>query len=219
MGRPSATQSYITKVDRSAAYAARYLAKNVVAAKLAKRCTIQLSYAIGVAQPLSIYVDTHGTGKVVRVAVFAAGVDTTIGAGCVVWANIFGGYAERVAVPAGASHVFTFDHNSGNAPPDREARGRVGCSGVLPPRFDMAELLRRQSTVARRRRGIKALIIGADGRVFFTSSGTEAAMSAVRLARAATGREVIVKFAGNYHGHVDSLLVAAGTSPRLDSST
>ena len=53
-----------TKVDRSAAYAARYLAKNVVAAKLAKKCTIQLSYAIGVAQPLSVYVDTHGTGKV-----------------------------------------------------------------------------------------------------------------------------------------------------------
>jgi S-adenosylmethionine synthetase len=53
-----------TKGDRSAAYAARYLAKNVVAAKLAKRCTIQLSYAIGVAQPLSVYVDTHGTGKV-----------------------------------------------------------------------------------------------------------------------------------------------------------
>ncbi len=53
-----------TKVDRSAAYAARYLAKNVVAAKLAERCTIQLSYAIGVAQPLSIYVNTHGTGKV-----------------------------------------------------------------------------------------------------------------------------------------------------------
>ena len=53
-----------TKVDRSAAYAARYLAKNVVAAKLAERCTIQLSYAIGVAKPLSIYVDLHGTGKV-----------------------------------------------------------------------------------------------------------------------------------------------------------
>ena len=53
-----------TKVDRSAAYAARYLAKNVVAAKLAERCTIQLSYAIGVAKPLSIYVDMHGTGKV-----------------------------------------------------------------------------------------------------------------------------------------------------------
>jgi S-adenosylmethionine synthetase len=53
-----------TKVDRSAAYAARYLAKNVVAAGLADRCTIQLSYAIGVAKPLSIYVDTHGTGKV-----------------------------------------------------------------------------------------------------------------------------------------------------------
>ncbi|MDN5785701.1 methionine adenosyltransferase [Pseudorhodobacter sp.] len=53
-----------TKVDRSAAYAARYLAKNVVAAGLAERCTIQLSYAIGVAKPMSIYVDTHGTGNV-----------------------------------------------------------------------------------------------------------------------------------------------------------
>ncbi len=53
-----------TKVDRSAAYAARYLAKNVVAAGLAKRCTIQLSYAIGVSQPLSVYVNTHETGKV-----------------------------------------------------------------------------------------------------------------------------------------------------------
>ena len=51
-----------SKVDRSAAYAARYLAKNVVAAGLAARCTIQLSYAIGVAAPLSIYVDTHGSG-------------------------------------------------------------------------------------------------------------------------------------------------------------
>ncbi|MBN8290426.1 methionine adenosyltransferase [Rhodobacter sp. NTK016B] len=53
-----------TKVDRSAAYAARYLAKNVVASGLAKRCTLQLSYAIGVARPLSIYIDTHGTGTV-----------------------------------------------------------------------------------------------------------------------------------------------------------
>jgi S-adenosylmethionine synthetase len=53
-----------TKVDRSAAYAARYLAKNVVAADLADRCTIQISYAIGVADPLSLYVDLHGTGKV-----------------------------------------------------------------------------------------------------------------------------------------------------------
>ncbi|MGQ0563669.1 MAG: methionine adenosyltransferase [Gemmobacter sp.] len=53
-----------TKVDRSAAYAARYLAKNVVAAGLADRCTLQVSYAIGVAKPLSIYVDTHGTGQV-----------------------------------------------------------------------------------------------------------------------------------------------------------
>ncbi|RFZ88689.1 methionine adenosyltransferase [Shinella sp. WSJ-2] len=58
-----------TKVDRSAAYAARYLAKNVVAAGLADRCTIQLSYAIGVAQPLSVYVDLHGTGKVSEDAV------------------------------------------------------------------------------------------------------------------------------------------------------
>ncbi|MEL6417996.1 MAG: methionine adenosyltransferase, partial [Pseudomonadota bacterium] len=52
-----------TKVDRSAAYAARYLAKNVVAAGLADRCTLQLSYAIGVSKPLSIYCDTFGTGK------------------------------------------------------------------------------------------------------------------------------------------------------------
>ncbi len=53
-----------TKVDRSAAYAARYLAKNVVAAGLAERCTIQLSYAIGVSEPLSIYADTHGTSDI-----------------------------------------------------------------------------------------------------------------------------------------------------------
>ncbi len=53
-----------TKVDRSAAYIARYLAKNIVAAGLAKRCTIQLAYAIGISKPLSLYVDTHGTGTV-----------------------------------------------------------------------------------------------------------------------------------------------------------
>ena len=53
-----------TKVDRSAAYITRYLAKNIVAAGLARRCTIQLSYAIGVAEPLSVYVDLHGTGTV-----------------------------------------------------------------------------------------------------------------------------------------------------------
>ena len=53
-----------TKVDRSAAYAARYLAKNVVAAGLAERCTIQIAYAIGVAEPVSLYADTHGTGTV-----------------------------------------------------------------------------------------------------------------------------------------------------------
>jgi S-adenosylmethionine synthetase len=53
-----------TKVDRSAAYAARYLAKNIVGAGLARRCTIQLAYAIGVSKPLSLYVNTHGTGTV-----------------------------------------------------------------------------------------------------------------------------------------------------------
>jgi S-adenosylmethionine synthetase len=53
-----------TKVDRSAAYACRYLAKNVVAADLADRCTIQVSYAIGVSKPLSVYVDCHGTARV-----------------------------------------------------------------------------------------------------------------------------------------------------------
>ncbi len=53
-----------SKVDRSAAYATRYLAKNVVASGLAKRCNIQVSYAIGVAQPLSLYVDTFGTGEI-----------------------------------------------------------------------------------------------------------------------------------------------------------
>lgn len=61
-----------TKVDRSAAYAARYLAKNIVAAELAKKCTIQLSYAIGISQPLSIYVDTFGTGDVSGEAIEAA---------------------------------------------------------------------------------------------------------------------------------------------------
>ena len=61
-----------TKVDRSAAYAARYLAKNIVAAGMADRATIQLSYAIGVARPLSIYVDTHGTGDVDAAAIEAA---------------------------------------------------------------------------------------------------------------------------------------------------
>jgi S-adenosylmethionine synthetase len=60
-----------TKVDRSAAYITRYLAKNIVAAKLARRCTIQLSYAIGVAEPLSVYVDLHGTGTVSEAALEA----------------------------------------------------------------------------------------------------------------------------------------------------
>ena len=58
-----------TKVDRSAAYASRYLAKNVVASGIAERCTVQLSYAIGVSKPLSIYVDTHGTGEVSEEAI------------------------------------------------------------------------------------------------------------------------------------------------------
>jgi S-adenosylmethionine synthetase len=61
-----------TKVDRSAAYVTRYLAKNVVAAGLAARCTIQVSYAIGVSEPLSLYVDLHGTGTVSEEALEAA---------------------------------------------------------------------------------------------------------------------------------------------------
>ena len=61
-----------TKVDRSAAYAARYLAKNVVAAGLADRCTIQLAYAIGVAEPVSVYANTHGTGRLADNALEAA---------------------------------------------------------------------------------------------------------------------------------------------------
>ena len=61
-----------TKVDRSAAYAARYLAKNVVAAGMAKRCLIQLSYAIGVSKPLSIYADTYGTGEIPDAEIEAA---------------------------------------------------------------------------------------------------------------------------------------------------
>ena len=64
-----------TKVDRSAAYITRYLAKNIVAAGFAKRCTIQLSYAIGVAAPLSIHVDLHGTGTVAEAAVEAVLAD------------------------------------------------------------------------------------------------------------------------------------------------
>ena len=61
-----------TKVDRSPAYAARYLAKNVVAAGLAERCTIQIAYAIGVAEPVSVYADTHGTGTVDNASLEAA---------------------------------------------------------------------------------------------------------------------------------------------------
>ncbi|MEK7722138.1 MAG: methionine adenosyltransferase, partial [Elusimicrobiota bacterium] len=53
-----------TKVDRSAAYMARYIAKNIVAARLATECTVQLAYAIGVAEPVGLYVDTHGTGVI-----------------------------------------------------------------------------------------------------------------------------------------------------------
>lgn len=66
-----------TKVDRSAAYAARYLAKNVVAAGMAERCTIQLSYAIGVSKPLSIYADTHDSGEVDPAAIERA-IDQTM---------------------------------------------------------------------------------------------------------------------------------------------
>ena len=64
-----------TKVDRSAAYVTRYLAKNIVAAGMARRCTIQLSYAIGIAEPLSLYVDLHGTGRDIDEAKLANVVD------------------------------------------------------------------------------------------------------------------------------------------------
>jgi S-adenosylmethionine synthetase len=67
-----------TKVDRSAAYAARYVAKNVVAAGLADRCTIQVSYAIGVSKPLSVYFDLHGTGKDVDEAKLASVVQEVV---------------------------------------------------------------------------------------------------------------------------------------------
>ena len=67
-----------TKVDRSAAYAARYVAKNVVAAGLADRCTIQISYAIGVAEPTSVYFDLHGTGKDIDEAKLAKVVEGLI---------------------------------------------------------------------------------------------------------------------------------------------
>ena len=83
-----------TKVDRSAAYAARYLAKNVVAAGLAERCTLQLSYAIGVARPLSIYVDTHGTGEVPEEAI------------------------ERAVAAGDGPHAARHPHASGAQPPD-----------------------------------------------------------------------------------------------------
>ena len=61
-----------TKVDRSAAYAARYVAKNIVAAGLARRCLVQLAYAIGVAEPVSVLVDTQGTGTVPDAQIAAA---------------------------------------------------------------------------------------------------------------------------------------------------
>jgi S-adenosylmethionine synthetase len=67
-----------TKVDRSAAYACRYLAKNVVAAGLAERCTIQVSYAIGISKPLSVYFDLHGTGKDVDEAKLAKVVNDMV---------------------------------------------------------------------------------------------------------------------------------------------
>jgi S-adenosylmethionine synthetase len=58
-----------SKVDRSAAYACRYIAKNIVAAKLAERCEVQLSYAIGIADPMAVFVDTFGTGKIADVEI------------------------------------------------------------------------------------------------------------------------------------------------------
>ncbi|MEZ5754945.1 MAG: methionine adenosyltransferase [Paracoccaceae bacterium] len=104
-----------TKVDRSAAYAARYLAKNVVAAGLADRCTLQVSYAIGVAKPLSIYVDTHGTGTVEAAAIEKAvaecmdltprGIRTTLGLNKPIYArtSAYGHFGREATADGGFS--------------------------------------------------------------------------------------------------------------------
>ena len=104
-----------TKVDRSAAYAARYLAKNVVAAGLADRCTLQVSYAIGVAKPLSIYVDTHGTGTVDADAIEKAvaecmdltprGIRTTLGLNKPIYArtSAYGHFGREATADGGFS--------------------------------------------------------------------------------------------------------------------
>ena len=104
-----------TKVDRSAAYAARYLAKNVVAAGLADRCTLQVSYAIGVAKPLSIYVDTHGTGTVDAAAIERAvaecmdltprGIRTALGLNKPIYArtSAYGHFGRAAAADGGFS--------------------------------------------------------------------------------------------------------------------
>jgi len=104
-----------TKVDRSAAYAARYLAKNVVAAGLADRCTLQVSYAIGVAKPLSIYVDTHGTGTVDAAAIEKAvaecmdltprGIRTTLGLNKPIYArtSAYGHFGREATADGGFS--------------------------------------------------------------------------------------------------------------------
>lgn len=62
----------VTKVDRSASYAARYISKNIVAAELAQKCEVQIAYAIGVAEPVSVYVNTFGTGTVAEAKLAAA---------------------------------------------------------------------------------------------------------------------------------------------------
>ncbi|MEN9409029.1 MAG: hypothetical protein RL216_1003 [Pseudomonadota bacterium] len=104
-----------TKVDRSAAYAARYLAKNVVAAGLADRCTLQVSYAIGVAKPLSIYVDTHGTGAVDEAAIERAvaecmdltprGIRTALGLNKAIYArtSAYGHFGREATADGGFS--------------------------------------------------------------------------------------------------------------------
>ncbi len=106
-----------SKVDRSAAYAARYLAKNVVAAGLAEKCVIQVSYAIGVSQPLSLFVDTFGTGKVDEVKIAAAlrdlfdlspkGIRTHLGLGAPIYTPTASyGHFGR---PAGADGTFSWE--------------------------------------------------------------------------------------------------------------
>ena len=127
-----------SKVDRSAAYAARYVAKNLVAAGLAERCEIQVSYAIGVAEPTSITVDTFGTGKVERGAARAAGA--------------------RAFRPAPVRHRQDARPRAPDVPPDRGLRPLRPRAG--PHDLQVEGIHRRQE--GREERGVHRLHLGKD---------------------------------------------------------